>query len=164
MFLKSAVAVVLACAVLNGVAPAPAMAQTPWNSTITGTVYDRTGAVLPAATVTIAAPTLIGGARTALTNGAGLFRLTVLPAGTYEVVTHLGGFGTVSRTDLRVPASATVVIDFSLEIAGVVDRLDVQARSPMVDVKSAAIPVRLDADLHGTSMPRGTIWAIPDGL
>ena len=56
-------AVVGGCLVLAVIAPARAAAQTPFSSAITGTVRDSTQAALAGATVTIAAPTLIGGAQ-----------------------------------------------------------------------------------------------------
>ncbi len=147
MSLTPRVVHLVVCAALVGFAPLPAMAQTAWSSTISGTVYDGTGAVVPGATVTITAPTLIGGAQTTVANGDGLYRLPALPAGAYDVVVRRDGFRPVRRPGVRVPSGATVIIDVALEVAGVSNQLEVRGQSPMVDVKSAAVPVRLDADM-----------------
>ncbi len=134
------IALAVMCAVTS------AAAQT-GSSIITGTVRDHTGAVVQGAAIVITAPTLIGGEQATATNAEGVYRFSVLPSGTYAVSVQRDGFRTVRRADVRVPSSSSVVIDFSLELAAIEDRLEVQGRSPMVDVKSASVPTRLDADL-----------------
>jgi len=128
-------------------AAATAVAQTPGSSIILGAVRDHSGGVVSGARVTLTAPTLIGGAQNGVTNVDGRYRFTVLPAGIYEIVVARDGFRTVRRSSVRVPSSAAVVIDFSLELAALTDAVEVLGQSPMVDVKSAAVPTRLDADL-----------------
>lgn len=92
--------------------------------------------------------------QTSATNLDGLYRFTVLPAGTYEIVLRRDGFRTMRRQDVRLPSRATVVIDFTMEVSGISDQIEVRAQSPMVDVKSAAVPVRLDAEmLHNLPTP-----------
>lgn len=125
----------------------PAFAQAPGSSTIVGTIRDHSGGVVPGAAVSITAPTLIGGAQSGVSNADGAYRFTVLPAGTYEIVVTRDGFRMARRAAVRVSSGATVVIDFALELAGVSGAVEVRGQSPMVDVKSAAVPTRLDADL-----------------
>src|SRR5512146_2630823 len=60
------------------VIPASAWAQ----ASITGTVKDTSGAVLPGVTVEVASPVLIEKVRTAVTDGNGLYRVVDLRAGT----------------------------------------------------------------------------------
>src|SRR4029450_2291313 len=61
--------------------PSLAFAQ----GTLTGTVRDQSGAVLPGVTVEASSPALIEKVRTALTDGAGQYRITGLNAGTYSL-------------------------------------------------------------------------------
>ena len=77
-------------------------AQTPFSSAITGTVRDATGAVLQGATVSIAAPTLIGGRQTGKTDARGEHRFTLLPPGVYEIAISAAGFRPARRTEVRV--------------------------------------------------------------
>ena len=74
-------------------APATVWAQT----TLAGAVRDNTGAVLPGVTVEAASPALIEKVRTAITDGAGRYRIENLQPGTYTVTFSLAGFATVRR-------------------------------------------------------------------
>src|SRR4051794_21145056 len=85
------------------VAPAAASAQ----ATITGTVKDTSGAVLPGATVEASSPVLIERVRSATTDAAGLYRIVDLRPGTYTVTVTLPGFATIKRDDIVVTGSAT---------------------------------------------------------
>src|SRR5438309_6108387 len=103
------IAVVFACPVL---APAAALAQ----ATITGTVKDTSGAVLPGVTVEAASPALIEKTRSAVTDSAGLYRIVDLRPGTYTVTVSLPGFATIVRDNIDVAGSATLTIPFELKV------------------------------------------------
>ena len=77
--------------------PALAIAQIGQTATLTGTVTDSSGAVLPGVTVTAASEAVIGGPRTAVTDENGVYRFPALPPGTYTVKVELSGFRTVPR-------------------------------------------------------------------
>src|SRR3954471_18599500 len=82
---------------------APAAAQ----SAVAGLVKDTSGAVLPGVTVEASSPALIEGARTAVTDGAGQFRIQDLRPGEYTVTFTLTGFRQVKRTGIILPVSFT---------------------------------------------------------
>jgi Carboxypeptidase regulatory-like domain len=124
-----------------------ASAQTPFSSSITGTVRDKTGAVLQGATVTIAAPTLIGGQQSATSSAHGEYRFTLLPAGVYAITIQADNFRPLRQVDVRVASGVTVTLDHELDIAGLSEATEIRGDSPVVDVKSAGVPVRLDEDL-----------------
>ncbi|MGQ0736831.1 MAG: carboxypeptidase regulatory-like domain-containing protein [Acidobacteriota bacterium] len=124
-----------------------AAAQTPFSSGLTGTVRDATSGVLAGAAVSITAPTLIGGAQTATTDARGEYRFALLPPGTYEIAVAARAFRPARRTGVQVAAGATMTIDFALEVAGPTNEVVIRGSSPVVDVKSAAVPVRLDEKL-----------------
>ncbi len=63
-------------------------------ASITGTVRDTSGAVLPGVTVEAASPVLIEKVRTAVTDGNGIFQITELRPGSYTVTFSLTGFST----------------------------------------------------------------------
>ena len=71
-------------------------------ASITGTVRDTSGAVLPGVTVEATSPALIEKARTATTDGNGQYRIVDLRAGQYAVTFTLPGFTTVTVQSRRV--------------------------------------------------------------
>ncbi len=127
--------------------PSTVFAQTAQTSTLVGTVTDATGGVLPDATLIVSSPQLIGGSRTETSDRQGAFRVAQLTPGVYEIAAALGGFRSVTRQNIWLPAGATMIVDLQLEIAGVAGSVSVTGDSPMVDVRSAAAPTNIDDDL-----------------
>lgn len=133
----------------------PVRAQSASTSNVVGTVRDASKGVLRGATVTLDGPQLIGGPRSTTTDASGAYRFPALPPGQYGVTAHRDGLRRVRRADILVPAGATLDIDFELDVAGISDQVTVTAGSPAVDVRSAAVPTRLDQDLlHHLPTPR----------
>src|SRR6188474_2960057 len=64
-------------------APIAAFAQD--SATITGTVKDASGAVLPGVTVEASSPALIEKVRSVTTNDTGQYSIVALPPGTYTI-------------------------------------------------------------------------------
>ena len=124
-----------------------AAAQGTANGVLTGTIRDASGAVLPDATVTVRGTALIGGPRTVVAARDGRYRASALPPGSYEVEAAAPGFQPSRRTDIILGAGAVLDVDVILDIAGVRDIATVEARSPMVDVRSASAPVRITQEL-----------------
>src|ERR1700683_1018891 len=65
--------------------------------TITGTITDASGAVIPGATVTIENP-VSGLSRTAKTDASGQYRFTNLPFNPYHLTAHADGFSPFTAT------------------------------------------------------------------
>src|SRR5688572_17018240 len=84
-------------------------------ASLTGAVKDATGAVVPGATVTVR-NTATGELRNAVSGDEGLYRITNLPRGTYDVTTELSGFRTVTQSGVLLTVGETVRLDFTLEI------------------------------------------------
>jgi len=124
-----------------------AFAQGPSQAIISGAVRDPSGGVIAGASVSTTSPRLIGGARPTTTAADGTFRIADLPAGTYDVEATARGFRTTRLAGVRLEAGAVVVLDVTLDIAGVEDSVVITGERAGVDVKSAAAPVRLDQDL-----------------
>ena len=79
----------------------PALPQS--TGTVTGKTIDPGGLVVPGATVTATSDVLMG-ARTAVSDGLGHYRLTNLPPGTYVLTVELVGFATLRReTEMSRP-------------------------------------------------------------
>ncbi len=133
----------------------PAYAQSASTSSVVGAVRDPSGAVVGGAIVTLEGPQLLGGIRSTTTDRQGTYRFPALPSGQYVIAAHRDGLRPARREAVRVPAGAVIDIDFELEVAGVSDAKTVVGESPVVDVRSTAVPTRLDQDLlHHLPTPR----------
>ena len=87
--------------------PAAAQAQ----GSITGTVQDTSGAVLPGVTVEAASPDLIEKVRTAVTDGTGQYRFENLRPSTYSVTFTLPGFSSVKREGIELTGSFVATVN-----------------------------------------------------
>jgi hypothetical protein len=124
----------------------PAFAQIGQTATLTGSVTDASGAVLPGATVTVAGETLIGGTRSVQTDANGVYRFPALPPGAYKVNVELSGFKTISQ-DVRLQLGETITVDAKLEVGGVQESVTVTGESPVIDVKSSSSQKNLSEDI-----------------
>lgn len=96
--------------------------------TLSGTVSDSGGLVLPGVVVTATSPALQG-ARTAISSANGDYIIPFLPAGEYKLRFELQGFQAVERK-VRVQLAETVVQDARLAVGGVSEEVTVVAQAP----------------------------------
>ena len=94
--------------------PLPALAQ---DAIISGTVADQTGGVLPGVTVEAAGPALADGPRVTVTDGAGRYTVSGLPAGDYSVSFSLPSFETAQWGGVTVADTDSVTLDAVLQFA-----------------------------------------------
>jgi len=94
--------------------PAPAAAQ---NSSVSGVVKDPQQAVVPGAEVVLR-NSRSAATPTAITDAAGRYAFTALPAGTYVVQVYLSGFEIQSSPEIVLGAEQSVIHDFVLALAG----------------------------------------------
>src|SRR2546425_13146584 len=85
----------LLVACLSALIASPAGAQSTF-ATLTGTVLDSSGGVLPGVTITVT-NTRTQGTRTVVTDDVGNYLVPNLDAGEYRVVTTLAGFAEQTR-------------------------------------------------------------------
>ena len=123
--------------------PASAFAQ----ASITGVVRDSSGGVIPGVTVEAASPALIEKVRSAVTDGAGLYRIVDLRPGTYTLTFSLPGFTTVQREGLELAGTITLTIPAELRVGGVQETLTVTGATPVVDVQNVRTQTTLNADV-----------------
>lgn len=104
----------------------------------TGEIYgraaDKSGAVLPGATVTVAGPSLIA-PRVSVTSETGSYRAPELPIGTYSVTFELPGFRTMVMQDIRVTIGFRAQVNGVLELSSVQETVTVTGESPIVDTR-----------------------------
>ena len=128
------------------VTPMPALAQRGQDAGLVGTVRDALGAVLNAATVTVASPQLIGEPQTAKTDSNGGYRFSFLPAGVYEIAAEQSGFRK-ARSGVALLPGLTFTVDFEMDVSGVVEAVRVAAPAPIVDVRASSSPTLIDRPL-----------------
>lgn len=124
---------VLLCAVLFAM---PAWAQEQ-RAAIEGVVKDAQGGVLPG--VTVEARNVDGGVVTAVTDAAGVYRFPALAPGRYEVTAQLTGFKTGKVENVILRLGDLKKVDFTLQLAGFGEEIEVTAESPLVNVKQAEV-------------------------
>ncbi|HWE51749.1 MAG TPA: carboxypeptidase-like regulatory domain-containing protein [Bryobacteraceae bacterium] len=105
--------------------------------TITGTVKDQTGAVVPGAAVSITNKDT-GQARTTTANAAGLYSAPTLPAGNYDVKVEMNGFRT-QVGQATVTAGNTTTVDMALSLGSATEVVNVEAAAAQVNTDSQAI-------------------------
>src|SRR5262245_28940172 len=108
--------------------PSVAFAQ----ATITGTVKDTSGAVLPGVTVEAASPALIEKVRTVVSDGSGQYRIVDLRPGTYTVTFTLPGFNTYKRDGVELTGALTATINADMKVGSLEETVTVTGESPIV--------------------------------
>ncbi len=98
-----------------------------------GTVVDENNLALPGATVTIASPSLIGGAQTRIADIDGDFSFVGIAPGKYTVKVVLSGFVSQERTEVEVPlgGAASIIVEMPEGTFG--GEIEVVAETPVVD-------------------------------
>src|SRR6266540_3150664 len=94
------------------------------NGTISGTVADASGAVVPCVTVT-ATNNATGVVTTVLSNGSGVYNFASLLPGTYKVSATLPGFQTRTFNDVQVGNAAQLRLNFTLAVAAAAQAVEV---------------------------------------
>src|SRR6478752_2271366 len=129
--------IILAMIALCALSAAPALAQQTTGN-ITGRIVDAQGAAVPGVTVTARNPQT-GFVRSDVSDGEGIYRLTSLPVGNYEVTGELSGFATYSRKDVTVNVAQTSDINIELKLAGISESVNVTAEVPMVKTTDSSV-------------------------
>ena len=123
--------------------PTAAWAQ----GTLTGTVRDQSGAVLPGVTVEASSPALIEKARTAVTDSSGQYRITGLNAGAYVLTFTLSGFNSVKREGIELSGTATLTVPIEMRVGALEETITVTGETPVVDVQTTQRETVLSADV-----------------
>ena len=121
----------------------PALAQTLTGS-ITGTIKDEQGAVLPGVSVTLTGKQ---GTKTEVTDSSGVYRFPALEVGTYTVAAELSGFKKAQSGDIQISPGKELAQDLTLSVGSFSDAITVTGESPVVDVKSSATENTLSQSL-----------------
>jgi hypothetical protein len=126
-------------AVLGGLS---AFGQATASSTLQGTVYDSSHAVVPKAEVTLTSPST-GLKRVETTGETGTFRFNQVPAGIYNVSVKKTGFTTAltERIELQVAASSELSIIMTTGVQ--TEIITVNAAAPLIDTAKTDVSLAI---------------------
>src|SRR5436190_15765192 len=135
--LRTALAV---CALLA--APGIAVAQEA-RGTISGTVRDASGGVMPGATITVRNVAMQTDV-TVITNAVGVFQAPYLIPGTYRVTAALSGFKTAGR-EIELRIADRLEVDLTLATGTTAETVNVTADTPLLETASASLGTVVDS-------------------
>ncbi|MBA2304012.1 MAG: TonB-dependent receptor [Acidobacteria bacterium] len=125
-------ALVLACAM----ASTAAAQQT--TGTITGRIVDAQGSAVPGVTVT-GKNTQTGFVRSDVSDGEGVYRLTALPVGTYDLTAELQGFSRYESKGLVLNVGQTMSLEVPMKVATLSETVTVTGETPLIETTSSSV-------------------------
>ncbi|MDX2180382.1 MAG: TonB-dependent receptor [Bryobacteraceae bacterium] len=120
----------------------PALAQL-GTATISGTLKDSTGAVLPSAKI-VATNAATGFQRTTESNELGDFNLPGLTPGTYDVSVTLQGFKTYQSKGLILQVDQNAALEIQMEVGQVAETVEVTGQTPLLDSQTSSLGAVID--------------------
>ncbi len=114
-----------------------ALAQTVTGA-VTGNVTDPSGAVIPGAKVVVHNVDT-GVDSTATTDSAGLYRISFLPIGRYQLQIQAAGFGTQNVPSFQLEALQTPTFNVKLMPGGGTETVDVSTASPILNTSDSTL-------------------------
>src|SRR5262245_53583200 len=132
---------ILSALVVAVLGAAPFAQQT--TATVTGTVTDPTGALVPGVTITVT-NLATNGVRETKSDETGSYTLPFLPAGEYSVTAVAPGFQTqkIDRVTLQVQQTARV--DLQLRVGDVAETVSVEAFAVALQTDNATVGTVID--------------------
>jgi hypothetical protein len=103
---------------------------------VSGRVMDRSGAIIPGATVTLTDTS--GKTRQTTTATDGSFRLTDLPAGQYELIATANGFAT-RKQPVELKPREVAMLQPVLDVGAMSETVTVTAGSPAVQTEPSSV-------------------------
>lgn len=129
------------------------LAQTS-RGTVSGTVVDPNGDVIPGAEVTLI-NTATTVERSVVTNSEGFYRFDAVDLGTYSVRTVASGFGSVTKSNIIVNANQTSAVDTQLSLGNQETVVDVTA--------DGGVQLQTEAAVRGGNISTRQITELPIG-
>src|SRR5262245_8086917 len=105
-------------------------------ATISGTVHDASGAVLPGVSVVIQNQDT-GISRTVSTGETGRYSAPALGLGNYQVTAQLQGFQSQVRSGIALTVGREAVVDFTLAVGAVAQTVEVKGEAPLIELTNA---------------------------
>jgi hypothetical protein len=119
-------------------------AQSGTSSALAGTVTDKTGALIPNATVT-ATDLNTKTARTGETDASGHYLLSQINPATYQITVNASGFGIASSEATPVGVGRTVTVNFTLSVSSASQSVEVTAQQGLLSLDNPNTTTTLEA-------------------
>src|SRR5208337_1465143 len=108
------------------------------NGSLSGTVADKTGSVIPGAGVKVTSQET-GLVREAKTDGSGHYLVPLLPVADYRIRVESQGFQPVEQKDVRLQVNEQREVDFTLVPASVSQTVEVSAAEVAVETTNPTL-------------------------
>jgi len=118
--------------------PNPAFPQSAGSGSITGSISDPSGGVVPGANVAIRNVDT-GVERKTVTSSAGVYNASFLPPGNYTVEAGKTGFASVLHKDLTLQVGQVLTINLSLSVQATQQEVTVTGAAPLVDAEKTEV-------------------------
>jgi Carboxypeptidase regulatory-like domain len=115
-------------------------------ATMTGTVVDSTGAVVPGASV-IATNVDTGVATETKSNNSGIYSVLNLPPGTYNLSVKKDGFKPLEFSHITLIVDQVAELNATFVVGGGSEAVTVSATSPVLDTETATIGTNMNGDV-----------------
>ncbi|HEY2932085.1 MAG TPA: TonB-dependent receptor [Acidobacteriota bacterium] len=135
-FTRRLVVLILVLCVFS-ISAAAGLAQT-ITATVTGTISDNTGAVIPGVQV-VATNQEKQTDYNALTNDAGVYTIPFLPVGTYVVSAEAPGFKKAITNPIKLEVGQIAKVDLKLEIGEISQQVNVEGVAPILQTESTVV-------------------------
>src|SRR5271165_5242954 len=114
----------------------PAWSQV--SATLSGTVFDQSGAVVSGASVAVKSVET-GAVRNVTTDNAGVYQAIALPVGDYQIRVSKSGFADSVREGVHLVVGQDATVDLKLGVGQLNQTVTVTADAPTVDVSTTDI-------------------------
>src|SRR5580704_7841325 len=131
------------------IVPIAVEAQGGATGSVTATVLDRTGGVIPNATVQVVDAGTGQIIRNLATNSNGSFTATLLPPGVYSIVVNAPGFGEARINGVDVRVTETTNLNIVLLPSSVSQRVEVSAEVVTVNTENATTGQTIEHEVVG---------------
>src|SRR6202022_1575954 len=113
--------------------------------TISGTILDSSGGVIPAAKISIT-NAVRGIVRNVYTNSAGYYTAPNLLPASYEIRVSAEGFNTEVMRGIELAVGAQQTIDLTMRVGAIADMVEVTTEDPILQLSSSDISAVVTAN------------------
>jgi len=123
-----------------------AFAQSGSNASLSGTVTDKDGGIVPGATVVVKNKGT-GESVNTVTNSQGVWLFPSLNVATYTVTISLSGFKTVTHEDVRLLAGTSANLKTILEVGSLSETVEVRANTELIRTTETKVTSTVSTEL-----------------
>jgi Carboxypeptidase regulatory-like domain/TonB-dependent Receptor Plug Domain len=126
-------------------------------ATLSGTISDQSGAVIPGGRVTIK-NVATGVSRDVSADSAGFYTAPNLLPGSYEVTISSPGFATEVRSGITLTVGAQQVLNLSMRVGQVTEKIQITGEAPAVQLASSSLSAVVGASTVVELPLNGRSW------